>query len=134
MEAVGRLAGGIAHDFNNMLMAIGSSVAVALRDLEPDCRAHRCLTEVERAAERAAALTRQPDLSRKEAIARDSILKRLALRRAGRDRRREVALEITLAPAGSRPLTREWNGGANLAERAASSPRANSAIRRSISG
>ena len=50
MEAVGRLAGGIAHDFNNMLMVIGSSVAVALRDLEPGSRAHRCLTEVDRAA------------------------------------------------------------------------------------
>ena len=70
MEAVGRLAGGIAHDFNNMLMAIGASVAVALRDLEPECRAHRCLTEVERAAERAAALTRQLlTFSRKQAIA-----------------------------------------------------------------
>jgi PAS domain S-box-containing protein len=69
MEAVGRLAGGIAHDFNNMLMAIGSSVAVALRDLEPGSRAHRCLTEVDGAAERAAALTRQLlAFSRKQAI------------------------------------------------------------------
>ncbi len=59
MEAVGRVAGGIAHDFNNMLMVIGSSVAVALRDLEPESRAHRCLVEVDRAAQRAADLTRQ---------------------------------------------------------------------------
>ena len=59
MEAVGRLAGGIAHDFNNMLMAIGSSVAVALRDVEPGSRTHRCLTEVDRATERASGLTRQ---------------------------------------------------------------------------
>jgi PAS domain S-box-containing protein len=59
MEAVGRVAGGMAHDFNNMLMVIGSSVAVALRDVEAGSRAHRCLTEVEGAAERAATLTRQ---------------------------------------------------------------------------
>jgi PAS domain S-box-containing protein len=70
MEAVGRLAGGIAHDFNNTLMAIGSSVAVALRDLDPESRPHRCLAEVERATERAAALTRQLlTFSRKEVIA-----------------------------------------------------------------
>ena len=69
MEAVGRLAGGIAHDFNNMLMVIGSNVAVALRDLEPGSRAHRCLTEVDRAGERAAALTRQLlAFSRREAV------------------------------------------------------------------
>jgi PAS domain S-box-containing protein len=70
MEAVGRLAGGIAHDFNNTLMAISSSVTVALRGLEPEGRAHRCLTEVEQATERAAALTRQLlTFSRKQAIA-----------------------------------------------------------------
>jgi PAS domain S-box-containing protein len=70
MEAVGRLAGGIAHDFNNMLMAIGSSVTVALRDLEPGSRAHRCLLEVDRASGRAGALTRQLlAFSRKQDIA-----------------------------------------------------------------
>jgi two-component system cell cycle sensor histidine kinase/response regulator CckA len=70
MEAVGRLAGGIAHDFNNMLMVISSSVAVALRDLEAGSRVHRCLTEVEGAAQRAAALTRQLlAFSRKEPVA-----------------------------------------------------------------
>jgi PAS domain S-box-containing protein len=70
MEAVGRLAGGIAHDFNNMLMAIGSSVTVAFRDLEPGSRAHRCLLEVDRASARAGALTRQLlAFSRKQDIA-----------------------------------------------------------------
>jgi two-component system cell cycle sensor histidine kinase/response regulator CckA len=70
MEAVGRLAGGIAHDFNNMLMVIASSVAVALRDVEEGSRIRRCLTEVEAAGERAAALTRQLlAFSRREPIA-----------------------------------------------------------------
>jgi PAS domain S-box-containing protein len=70
MEAVGRLAGGIAHDFNNMLMVIGSSVAVARRDLVPGSRAHRCLADVEAATEKAAALTRQLlAFGRKESVA-----------------------------------------------------------------
>ena len=59
MEAVGRLAGGVAHDFNNLLTAITGSLALALRDVGPDTRAHRWLTETDKAAWRAAALTRQ---------------------------------------------------------------------------
>ena len=70
MEAVGRLADGIAHDLNNMLMIIGASVAAALRDVAPGTRTHRCLSEVEQAAGRTAALTRRLlTFSRKEAIA-----------------------------------------------------------------
>jgi PAS domain S-box-containing protein len=71
MEAVGRLAGGIAHDFNNMLMVVASSVAVALRDVEPASRVHRCLREVDRATERAGELTRRLlAFSRKQALER----------------------------------------------------------------
>ncbi len=59
MEAVGRLAGGVAHDFNNLLTAITGSLALALRDVTPEARAHRWLKETDKAAWRAAALTHQ---------------------------------------------------------------------------
>ncbi|HUF27700.1 MAG TPA: ATP-binding protein [Gemmatimonadaceae bacterium] len=59
MEAVGQLAGGIAHDFNNMLTAIRSFSELLLDDM-PDSSAHRGdVGEILRAADRAAALTRQ---------------------------------------------------------------------------
>ena len=58
MEAIGRLAGGIAHDFNNLLTAITGSLTLALRDVPPASPARRWLTEVDRSAWRAAALTR----------------------------------------------------------------------------
>jgi PAS domain S-box-containing protein len=59
MEAVGKLAGGVAHDFNNLLTAI-SGYAEALTDCLPaTSQAHEDAEEITRAAQRAAALTRQ---------------------------------------------------------------------------
>ena len=59
MEAVGRLAGGIAHDFNNMLTAIKSYSQLALDELEEGAAVREDVREIDRAADRAAALTRQ---------------------------------------------------------------------------
>jgi CheY-like chemotaxis protein len=59
MEAVGRRAGGVAGDLNNLLTAITGSLALALRDVGPETRAHRWLIETDKAAWRAAALTHQ---------------------------------------------------------------------------
>ena len=70
MEAVGRLAGGVAHDFNNLLTAITGSLTLAMRDVGEGSRARRWLNEVDAAAWRAAALTRQLlAFSRKQIIA-----------------------------------------------------------------
>jgi PAS domain S-box-containing protein len=59
MEAVGRLAGGIAHDFNNLLTVITSYSELLLRDFEKDDPKRDDLEQVRKAADGAAALTRQ---------------------------------------------------------------------------
>jgi signal transduction histidine kinase/CheY-like chemotaxis protein len=59
MEAVGRLAGGIAHDFNNILTVIIGYCSVLLGRIEPDDPIYPRFTEIQKAGERAAALTQQ---------------------------------------------------------------------------
>ncbi len=60
MEAVGQLAGGIAHDFNNLLtVIIGYGDLLLAREGISDSPAAEDVKQIERAAERASALTRQ---------------------------------------------------------------------------
>jgi two-component system, cell cycle sensor histidine kinase and response regulator CckA len=59
MESIGQMAGGIAHDFNNLLTAIGGYSELVLAELPPDAPARADLTEIQKATDRAAALTRQ---------------------------------------------------------------------------
>jgi two-component system, cell cycle sensor histidine kinase and response regulator CckA len=59
MEAVGQLAGGIAHDFNNLLTAIIGNGELLLREMEISDTRRLDLLEINRAAHRAATLTRQ---------------------------------------------------------------------------
>jgi len=59
MEAIGQLAGGVAHDFNNILQAILGYTSMVLMSLGTEDRHYRKLKEVEKAGEKAAALTRQ---------------------------------------------------------------------------
>jgi PAS domain S-box-containing protein len=59
MEAVGRLAGGIAHDFNNVLTAIKSYSQFLLEDLGETNPQRNDVEEIDKAANRAAALVRQ---------------------------------------------------------------------------
>jgi len=59
MEAIGRLAGGVAHDFNNLLTVITSDSDLVYQDLPPDDPRRDDVDQVRKAADGAAALTRQ---------------------------------------------------------------------------
>jgi two-component system, cell cycle sensor histidine kinase and response regulator CckA len=102
MEALGRLAGGVAHDFNNLLTAIISYSELLLEMLGDVDPARRHAEEILRAADRAAALTRQLlAYSRQQVLAPQVLnlntvvagLERLLCRLIGED----VELKTTLA-------------------------------------
>jgi PAS domain S-box-containing protein len=59
MKAIGQLAGGVAHDFNNLLSVIFGHSAVLAQAVAWDDSLSQSLAEINRAAERGAALTRQ---------------------------------------------------------------------------
>jgi two-component system, cell cycle sensor histidine kinase and response regulator CckA len=97
MEAVGRLAGGVAHDFNNLLTAITGSLALALRDVATDSRAHRWLRETDKAAWRAATLTHQLlAFSRQQVIAPRVVDLRAVVQGAGSMLARMIGEDVTL--------------------------------------
>ena len=102
MDAVGRLAGGIAHDFNNLLTAIKGFTELLLLDFDERDPRHPFVTEIQGAANRAAALTRQLlAFSRKQVLqprvldlnAAVSDIEKMLRRLIGED----VTLETTLA-------------------------------------
>ncbi|MDQ8201561.1 PAS domain-containing protein [Pelagicoccus sp. SDUM812003] len=59
MEAVGRLAGGVAHDFNNILAVILSFSDLVIDKIDDNDPNRKFITEIRKAAERAADLTQQ---------------------------------------------------------------------------
>jgi two-component system, cell cycle sensor histidine kinase and response regulator CckA len=59
MEAIGALAGGIAHDFNNLLTVIIGRARLLETRVPPEERLRRDLDLIEKAAGRAAGLTKQ---------------------------------------------------------------------------
>ncbi|MGB8673892.1 MAG: CHASE4 domain-containing protein [Candidatus Acidiferrales bacterium] len=59
MQAVGELAGGIAHDFNNLLMVMKGHAEMLLDQLSDGSPMRQNVVQVQKAAERAANLTRQ---------------------------------------------------------------------------
>ncbi len=94
MEAIGRLAGGVAHDFNNLLMAIMGYCDLTLTGIEKDTPTHHFVEEINKAADRAASLTRQLlALSRRQVLQPTvldlnsvlSDIKRMLLRIMGED-------------------------------------------------
>jgi signal transduction histidine kinase len=69
IEAMGRLAAGVAHDFNNILTAITGHSELLIRQLDADDPRRKNAEQIEKAAYRAAGLTRQLLIfSRKQVI------------------------------------------------------------------
>jgi two-component system cell cycle sensor histidine kinase/response regulator CckA len=69
MEAIGTLAGGVAHDFNNLLMVIAGYGSVLNEALAGEPKLRGQVEQIQKASERAAALTRQLlAFSRKQTI------------------------------------------------------------------
>lgn len=74
MESIGRLAGGIAHDFNNMLGVIFGCVEMALLQLDQAHPVYANIKEIQGAAQRSAALTRQLlAFARRQAVSRKAL-------------------------------------------------------------
>ena len=59
LEAIGRLSGGLAHDFNNLLCVINGHTELLIEALQPGDPAIRNVTQIQKAADSAAELTRQ---------------------------------------------------------------------------
>lgn len=59
LESLGVMAGSIAHDFNNLLSSVLGYAGLALDQVSPDAPYRDDILQIERAAQRAADLTRQ---------------------------------------------------------------------------
>ena len=99
LESIGRLAGGIAHDFNNMLFVIHGYAELLSDDLAPRNRASLdpdaallSVTEIRRAADRAAALTAQLLAFSHQQVVRPTVL------------------DLNAAVAGLEPMVRQLIG------------------------
>jgi PAS domain S-box-containing protein len=104
MDAVGRLAGGIAHDFNNLLTAILGTSGLVLEDVTIGPRTRLDVQEIEKAARRAAGLTRQLLVFSRQQVLETRILDLNAVvrdlhRMLGRLIGEDIELHTQLAPA-----------------------------------
>jgi signal transduction histidine kinase/CheY-like chemotaxis protein len=112
MEAVGRLAGGVAHDFNNLLTAILGYGDLLHTQLEGNAALQEEADEIRKAANRAAALTRQLlAFSRKQLMVSEVInlndlvagMEKMIRRLIGEDIEVATALEPALGPVKGDP-------------------------------
>jgi two-component system cell cycle sensor histidine kinase/response regulator CckA len=117
MQAIGRLAGGIAHDFNNLLTVIrgySEDVLAGLGEFEP---ARASVMEINSAAGRAAALTRQlMAFTRKQVIELKPIdLNAVILEMEGM-LRRIVGEDVQLVTELGSNLGRVWADGGKMGQ------------------
>jgi len=112
MEAVGRLAGGVAHDFNNLLTVIQGYNEMLREQVSSDEQAVDYTSEVQRAADRASALTNQLlAFSRRQMVLprvvnlNESVaqIEKMLRRIIGEDIRLEIKLGENLAPVNVDP-------------------------------
>ncbi|GEJ57937.1 ATP-binding response regulator [Anaeromyxobacter diazotrophicus] len=106
LEGIGRLAGGIAHDFNNILSVVLSCASFALDAVREGEPLREELLEIQRAGQRAAALTRQLlAFSRKQVLEPENLDVNLVLQEMNGMLRRiigeDVELTLRLDPAPS---------------------------------
>jgi two-component system cell cycle sensor histidine kinase/response regulator CckA len=99
MEAVGLLAGGVAHDFNNLLTAIKGFTSLLQMTLDENDASAEFLGEINKAADRAAALTAQL-----LAFSRRQLLRPEALDLNGRVRDLDRMLRLLLRDDGELTL------------------------------
>jgi len=116
MEAIGTLAGGVAHDFNNLLTVINGYGSILSDALPDDTKLRGHVDQIQKAAERAMALTRQLlAFSRKQTIQPGQLklnhviagMEKLLRRLIGEDHRDQNG---TRAGTGLRPRRRRPNG------------------------
>ena len=103
LESVGQLAGGVAHDFNNLLSVILTCVGFAQRELDPSSPVREDIDEIGRAADRAAALTRQLLMFSRREVVKPEVLDVGALvrdleRLLNRTLSERIALRIAIGP------------------------------------
>ena len=109
MEAMGRLAGSVAHDFNNLLTAILGYTDIVVHSMSAADPRRADAEQIERAAVRAAELTRQMlAFSRRESQTGGVIDLNRVLARVEPMLRRVIGedVKLTVAPRASRALTR----------------------------
>ncbi len=103
MEAIGLLAGGVAHDFNNLLTVITGYCSILLSKAPRDPDEQENLEQIQYAANRAAALTRQLlTFSRKQVSKQEPVLVNEIIRHMEKMLQRligeDVRLETQLQP------------------------------------
>jgi PAS domain S-box-containing protein len=103
LESVGQLAGGVAHDFNNLLSVILTCVGFARRELPAGHPVREDVDEIARAADQAAALTRQLLMFSRREVVQPALIDVGALvgdleRLLARTLSERIALRIAVAP------------------------------------